>query len=350
MSSRSHLDYLTSYPRRSNRVDSLIRQTPVVTLQHTVDSVADVLYNDPSLYSIAVLDPNNKPVGIVRRHDFMHLFLSRYGRELYGRKLITHFMDNHPLIIEAHLSLEEASCYLTSGSRLSPEHDFIIAEKGIYRGLGHIMDLLQAMTELQIRNARYANPLTQLPGNVPIYEYIENLLAQKVNFAVAYCDLDNFKPFNDNYGYEQGDKVIKTVAELLTANMDEECDFVGHVGGDDFIVVMQSTDWIVRCESVLSLFATQALTFYNESDRANGGIHALDRKGNPTFYSFLSLSIGAVMPDPEACHSHHDVAALASEAKHQAKKLNGNQLFIDRRRKPLRPAAFSPQAWDDEGR
>jgi diguanylate cyclase (GGDEF)-like protein len=336
MSSRTHLSYSAIHTRRSNRVDTLIHQTPVITLQHTVDSVADIFYNDPTLYSIAVVDSNHLPVGIVRRHDFMHLFLSRYGRELYGRKLITHFMDNHPLIIESDLSLEEASRYLTSGSRLSPEHDFIIAEKGIYRGLGHIMDLLQAMTELQIRNAHYANPLTQLPGNVPIYEHIESLLEKKINFAVAYCDLDNFKPFNDIYGYDQGDKVIKAVAQLLVENMDEACDFVGHVGGDDFIVVMQSMDWVARCESVLSLFEVQALTFYNERDRQSGGIHSFDRKGNPTFYPFLSLSIGAVMPDTEACQSHHDVATLASEAKHQAKLLNGNQLFIDRRRKPVR--------------
>lgn len=320
--------------QRSNTVASLIRQTPAVRPNSTVEQVSEIFHANPNLYSIAVLDEQQVPIGIIRRHDFMHLFLSRYGRELYGRKFISAFMDSQPIVIDWQLPLEEASQRLTSTMSLLPEHDFIITDQGRYLGLGNIMDLLRHITELQIRNARYANPLTELPGNVPIYEYIEKLLQEQATFAVCYCDLDNFKPFNDVYGYDQGDAVIRTVANILTAQMNTDRDFVGHVGGDDFILVMRSEDWIARCEAALAEFAVTALQFYNETDQHNGGIHSFDRKGNATFYSVLSLSIGAVIPDPIACQSHHDVAALASEAKHQAKKLAGNQLFLDRRRRP----------------
>ncbi len=335
--------------QRSQTVAYLIQTTPSVTPEQTVESVAEIFYAQPNLYSVAVIDHRQAPVGIVRRHDFMHLFLGRYGRELYGRKQISAFMDNSPLIVDWELSLEEASRRLTSNTSLLPEHDFIIADQGVYRGLGNVMDLLRRMTELQIRNARYANPLTQLPGNVPIYEYIETLLQEKIEFSVGYCDLDNFKPFNDVYGYEQGDQVIRTVAAVLSKHMDAEQDFVGHVGGDDFILVMKSADWVQRCEAVLADFEVKALRFYTATDQSNGGIHAFDRTGNPTFYPFLSLSIGAVVPDSEYCQSHHDVAALASEAKHQAKKQSGNKLFLDRRTRPTRsPDANTLNALSEE--
>ena len=206
----------------------------------------------------------------------------------------------------------------------------MITRNGRYLGVGSVMDLLRRITELQVRNARYANPLTQLPGNVPIYDFIDDLLGQGSDFWIAYCDLDHFKPFNDVYGYSQGDEVIKTVAALLLEHMDDRLDFVGHIGGDDFIIILRGADWEARCRAVL----------------AGKGIE--DRAGNATFFPLLSLSIGVAHPDPERCYSHHDVAALASEAKHQAKREPGNSLYRDRRQGPAEPEAVLFAARDDE--
>ena len=95
--------------------------------------------------------------------------------------------------------------------------------------------------------ARYANPLTLLPGNVPIQEHIERLLQSQRPFAVAYCDLDHFKPYNDVYGYKRGDQVIQRLGRILVECAAPEVDFVGHIGGDDFIVVFENADWPERC-------------------------------------------------------------------------------------------------------
>jgi len=196
------------------------------------------------------------------------------------------------------------------------------------------MDLLKKITELQIRNARYANPLTLLPGNVPIYEALDRLLTEGSRFAVAYCDLDHFKPFNDVYDYARGDQVIQKLAEVLSAHVDHRNDFVGHVGGDDFILIFTSNDWEARCEAILEQFEREIPAAYTVADREQGGIRSQDRSGNAVFYPLLTLSIGAVTPEPGSCQSHHDVAALATQAKRQAKRINGNALFIDRRTKP----------------
>jgi GGDEF domain-containing protein len=171
---------------------------------------------------------------------------------------------------------------------------------------------------------------------VPIYEELDDLLRQRAEFVVCYCDLDNFKPFNDKYGYEKGDQVIKLVAELVSQEINDTQDFVGHIGGDDFIIIFRSEDWRERCEQMLQRFEERVREFYHRSDIEDGGIWSQDRGGNHRFFPLLTLSIGSVSPDPVACRSHHDVAALAAGAKKQAKVLTGNVLFIDRRRKPFR--------------
>ena len=97
--------------------------------------------------------------------------------------------------------------------------------------------LLKRITELQIRNARYANPLTLLPGNVPINEHVEHLLENYLPFTACYFDLDNFKPFNDLYGYSRGDMVIRLLGTILQSACNPQCDFIGHIGGDDFMII-----------------------------------------------------------------------------------------------------------------
>jgi diguanylate cyclase (GGDEF)-like protein len=317
----------------SKTVADLVIDAPYVSPNTAVERVAEIFQEHLDVHSIPVVS-HHYAVGLVRRYDFMQVFLYRYGHDLHGRKPISHFMDKNPLILDINISLEEASRRLTSEVKLVPESDFIICDQTIYQGVGRIMDLLKIMTELQIQYARYANPLTLLPGNVPIYEHIETLIKQKIKFVVGYCDLDNFKPFNDVYGYDKGDFVIQTVAKILVTHTNPDKDFVGHVGGDDFIIVFQSLNWQERCEAILTEIKQVVPSFYHEQDRQQFGICTLDRAGHKTFFSFLSLSIGIVIPDLDYCSSHHDIATLATDAKHKAKKIEGNYLFIERRKKP----------------
>ncbi len=313
-------------------VSSLISPNPSIPPHLTVEAVGTLFHNKRDLYYLPVVQ-NEHPVGVIRRLDFMDIFLSKFGRELHGRKLATLFMDPNPLIVEEELPLEEASRRVTSRmDRHSDPHAFIIVRDGRYRGMGWTMDLLEKITNLRVHSARYANPLTLLPGNVPIQERIEDLLKDRRPFAVAYCDLDNFKPFNDVYGYKKGDQVIQRVGQILVDHADPERDFVGHIGGDDFIVIFESPDWHEICERILATFGQEAPQYYEEEDRSRGGLLAQDRRGQEQFFPLLSLSIGVVRPDPILCQSHHEVAALTTDAKHQAKLRSGNSLFVERRR------------------
>lgn len=319
--------------RLSETIGALALSVPTVTPETTVAEAVALLQEYPEVHTVPVL-VEQRPIGAVRRHRLMELYLKQYSRELYGRRPVTRFMDRHPLIVEHDLPVERVSQKITDQLNFEIEHQFIITRNGEYLGIGLVRDLLKKITDLQIRNARYANPLTLLPGNVPIYEHIDRLLEEQHPFTVCYCDLDHFKPYNDSYGYTRGDEVIQKLAQILCSHIDDQRDFAGHIGGDDFILVFTSEDWQERCEHILRHFERECSLFYNETDLAQGGIWGHDRQGNSVFFALLSLSIGAVTPDVERCQAHHQVATLATEAKRQAKKIAGNSLFLERRRAP----------------
>jgi EAL domain-containing protein (putative c-di-GMP-specific phosphodiesterase class I)/GGDEF domain-containing protein len=323
--------------QRGQTVGELARPNPTITPDTCMDGVGTLFRQHPDLNTLPVLG-DGRVVGAIHRLPFTDLYLSRYGRDLYGRKPASWFMQTNPLTVEHGQQLADVSRLLTDVAAGQVEQEFIVTRAGQYLGMVRVLDLLRRITDLQVRAARHANPLTLLPGNVPVYECIDDLLRRQASFAVAYCDIDHFKPFNDVYGYGRGDEVIKRLAELAVQHCDAERDLVGHIGGDDFVLVLASDDWRDRCERLLTTFNAAAAEFYSAEDRAAGGVWSEDRRGQGQFFPLLGLSIGVVLPDPARCRSHHDVAALASEAKHQAKLRRGDAaggaLYVDRRRGP----------------
>lgn len=320
-------------PRSSfgESVSSLVRAVPGVSPDTPGADVAALFEADDSLRSLAVV-ADRRPVGLLRRTDLLKLFASHYGRSLYSRRPVLSLARGEPQLISASLPLEELSQRITDSGRLSGDDDFVIVdEAGRYLGLGTVLDLLRKITELQVRNARYANPLTGLPGNVPINKHIDALLDSPSPFTVAYCDLDHFKAYNDCYGYSQGDDVILALARVLQELLQPRTDFLGHVGGDDFVLVFRSTDWRQRCEQILERFGQLAPWHYRAIDRRSGGIRCPDRQGRPQFHPIVSVSIGAVPVAPGRFASRHDIASRLTEVKAQAKARSGNSLFVDRR-------------------
>lgn len=315
-------------------VSSLARDIPPVSPDMMVEDVVNLFENSPDLRSLAVVQ-HGRPLGLIQRQEIMDLCASRYGRSLYGRKPIHSRLLPRYLMVPGGLPVEQLSHQITGDNNFSGNEDFIILDNdGYYAGIGTIIDLLRTITALQIRNARYANPLTQLPGNVPISEYIDELLESDSPFCVAYIDLDHFKVFNDTYGYALGDDVIVALSQLLSRHMSGKEDFIGHVGGDDFIMVMRCQNWEMRCKKILDEFSRLVPSFYNPEHRQKGGIYANDRNGEPRFFPLISVSIGAVPIQPNTLKNAHEVATIATEVKKLAKQIQGNSLFTNRRRYP----------------
>ena len=318
------------FGRQTVTIGSLVEQVPVVSPQTLFNQVGGIFEAYPALRSLPVVD-DGLVAGLVLREDFMKRAASRFGWDLYGKDPIAAIMEIHPIIIETSTPLEKVSQFFEDQEHIYRGQDIILTVNGRYAGVVSIIILLRKLTELQIRHARHANPLTLLPGNVPINEHIEGLLQEGISFTACYCDLDNFKAYNDTYGYGGGDTVIKLLAGILTDAADPEQDFVGHIGGDDFMIVFQSLDWRQRCTHILNRFAQAIPAHYNRQHRQEGGIWSENRVGQSVFMPIITLSIGSVQWNGVHPMSSHEIATLASEAKALAKKQPGNSLFAERR-------------------
>lgn len=215
-------------------LSALLNEQPAVDQDTATALVLESFRRQANLNSLAVLDGRGHPVGIVHRHSLSDALLKPFATDLFARKPISRLMSDDFLAVELSQSLQQVSRLLTSRARQRIEEDFIITLNGDYLGLGRVIDVLKLITELKIQQARYANPLTLLPGNVPIQQCLTRLLQQRRESVICYVDIDSFKPFNDIYGYGRGDEVLLCLAQCLNDRVDPSRDFVGHIGGDDF--------------------------------------------------------------------------------------------------------------------
>lgn len=327
----------TSTPSTASYADSI---TPLVINQQAVAAetstrqVFEIFQKKPELHCLAVLE-GRRPVGLISKVVLYEKFSQPYGRSLFEKKPIRDCMDNQPIIVDQHATLDEVSQLVSASDDDDQSWFFIVTRQGDYQGISSIRQLLKRVSENKVQLARYANPLTMLPGNVPIYRHIDQLLSQARPFAVAYLDLNHFKPYNDFYGYSKGDLVIQLLADIIQQEVHSSRDFVGHIGGDDFIIVFPDDDGAACCSRIVQQFNQRILFYYEKQHLAQRGFSGQSRSGEVTFYPLLSLAIGLVSPDPQQCRSHHDVSALVTAAKQEAKKISQGGVFISRRRQPL---------------
>lgn len=178
------------------------------------------------------------------------------------------------------------------------------------------------------------NPLSRLPGNTSILRAIQRTLDTHHAFGICYVDIDNFKPYNDRYGFSRGDEVILMVARIIVNVVEEmarEESFVGHVGGDDFVFIVRSEQVEPVCERVLKNFDQVRNMFLSTEDITAGAFIGKDRLDRETRFGLLSLSIAVISTGGNRYKHYGEVSAAASQVKHYVKKLEGSNYLIDRR-------------------
>jgi len=309
---------------------SICQAIEAVTPDCAIPALAERFRQQPALRCVAVVD-NGKPVAVVRRSGFLTLFTNPFSHSLYAKRPVLDVADPKSLIASASTPLDVLSQQLTDSHDIEQEDFVIVNDDGEYLGMGNIVDLLREITAIQVRQARHANPLTGLPGNILINETLSRYLNVGEGVAAAYVDLDNFKAFNDAYGYARGDHMIISLSRLLQAQVDSVGGFIGHIGGDDFMMLLPLAHWEKVCQDILQHMAVMAPGFYEDEDRKRGGIRIENRQGVVSFFPFVSVSIAVKPIAPGARCKALDVAAELSELKKQAKKVPGNSLFVERR-------------------
>jgi diguanylate cyclase (GGDEF)-like protein len=314
-------------------IGELTHVTPAVLNGVLCQDVHRVFEKDKQLMSLAVVDDYQTPVGLLHRDQLTEVFAAPYGHALYAKKPLASLMDKQPLIVDEQTQLDEVSQLITEQDFDIRRH-IVVTQGEKYLGLVPLRAILKHITEEKIRNAQHANPLTMLPGNVAINEAIEQRLLSKQDFTLAYIDLNHFKQFNDLYGYASGDGVIKLLADVISECCADFSGFVGHIGGDDFMVVFDGDDAEPLCRDIINEFELKSKSYFTAEHVKAGGYWATNREGQQQFVPLLTLSIGLVSPHVDSCHNSHQVAALATDAKKEAKRYRNSYLFVANKRRP----------------
>ena len=203
-----------------------------------------------------------------------------------------------------------------------------VDQEYLYFTIKNILKLLQ--------NNRRISPLTGLPGNVQIQAEMKKRLLNKERFAMFYFDLDNFKAYNDTYGFANGDEIIKFTARTIVDNIHNigmDNSFIGHIGGDDFVAITGAADYEKICRDIISDFDTYVLGYYNDEDVEKGYIEVANRRGIIEQFPLTSISIGVVQVTPGRFKNTLEIGEVGAQVKHQAKSIMGSTYIVNRRKK-----------------
>jgi GGDEF domain-containing protein len=182
--------------------------------------------------------------------------------------------------------------------------------------------------------AKGANPLSGLPGNNVIVKKIEDMIHAKREFAVIYGDLDNFKAYNDKYGFSKGDDAILYTRDAFldaAKRFGDDSTFVGHEGGDDFVIVTAYTNWEEVCKGIVAGFDSNVKQFYNDTDAKSGFIESLDRQGRRMRFPLMTISLAVASNHYRPVEDHRMIVSIAAEMKKYVKKMEGSSYAIDKR-------------------
>ncbi len=182
---------------------------------------------------------------------------------------------------------------------------------------------------------RKVSPLTGLPGNVQIQAEMKKRLLNKETFAILYFDLDNFKAYNDLYGFSNGDEIIKFTAQIISRcvhNVEKSNNFVGHIGGDDFVAIINKADYDQICQQIIIEFDTGVEQFYNTKDVQRGYVEIENRRGIMEQFPVTTISIAVVEVDSLVFNSTLEIGEVGAQVKHRAKSIMGSAYVINRRK------------------
>jgi len=278
----------------------------------------------------------HRVVGILNRSEFIEeQVVGRIGYAFHinHSKKVRELMQPVPLVIDSEASIEEAASALHGNFGTMRLENICVARRGIYQGVLDVRTLVEAITALNLKLAKGANPLTGLPGNESIQRETNRRLESGMPFDIAYIDIDNFKPYNDFYGFERGDMVIGAVADILKLYADDLLqgpqvrNFCGHIGGDDFIIITGPGHAAGLSRQVISEFNAR-LPLLHGTDYSKGCYTSFNRNGELDTFSLLSLSVAVICNGQLRISSYPQLASMASEVKKTAKKVKGSSVVV----------------------
>ena len=289
----------------------------VASPEDTIKDIYALYAHCPEFNGLCVLN-NNVPIGIVSREVLFRKLGGAFGFSLYREKAITEIMDKNFLAVDERNTIDLVS-FLAMNRPYDKIYDFIVVvSDSRYVGVVTVKTLLLKTTEIEVATARHQNPLSGLPGNFIIERQLTNALDAWSKFSVAYIDLDNFKAYNDAYGFEYGDCVLKLFADKLKELVSDHC-FIGHIGGDDFVAIVDAHIGEDFFSDALERFRTEVLFFYNQTDIKNACITACGRNDEATRFPLLDATCVIVNNKDKSYASIAEIGEHLARLKKSAK-------------------------------
>jgi diguanylate cyclase (GGDEF)-like protein len=290
--------------------------------QSRVSEASELFDAEPDVYGVVIVK-DRVPVGLLMREKLYQLLAGQYGLSLYWNRSVAKIMDAEPLIVDERMPVEQVS-QLAMTRNFSRMYDIvIITSGGEMIGATSIRDLLECMTTLRTEEARTANPLTGLPGNEGIQFELQRRISTGQPMAIVYADLDYFKWFNDCFGFGLGDELIRFLAELMGAAFKGGADpgaFVGHIGGDDFIAILDPGLAEEACAGLIERYDREVQAFYGD-----GEVRTVeDRHGNAVQQQGVTLSLSLMVWNATAPLSPSGISKAAAKLKKKAKAVRGS--------------------------
>ena len=313
----------------------IMRPLSPVSPSTLCSTVAELFTQYPFIAAIPIVQAG-KVEGIVTRDKFYAKLGSRYGYSIFYNRDVQRIMGKDPLTVDHQTPLGVVSKLAMSRSAEDVYDSILVTQNGKYYGIVTVKDLLEKYTEMEISYARNQNPLTGLPGNASIQGKLNDCLRDERAFSVIYVDIDNFKPYNDVYGFAAGDKIIQLLANILMDCMMQEygeAAFVGHIGGDDFVVVIEGSVEQHQLEktwnNIIALYGEKVANYYTMADLQNGGIRTRNRQGKEEFFIISTLSIACLVVSEGGGYNTMILAERATQIKKKCKAVSGNSCSIE---------------------
>ncbi|MCZ8511913.1 EAL and GGDEF domain-containing protein [Paenibacillus filicis] len=275
----------------------------------------------------AVIVSADVPVGLIMRDRLFQQLAGQYGFSLFWNRPIEQIMDAKPLIVDESTPVEHVSQLATS-REISNLYDLVvITSKGLMKGTASIRSILECITNARMETAKVASPLTGLPGNMQIHRELNKRLTNRKMFSVIYADLDYFKWYNDRYGFHKGDQLIQFTADCLQqsiAVLGRPLDFIGHIGGDDFIIMSTTDSPEKLCEEIIRRFDQGVEIFYDSEEWS----YVEDRSGNRIKSEGVTLSLSLVICRTSAAITAEQISKASARLKKQAKSQKGSIYYL----------------------
>ena len=326
--SRNLNEYAQEYHYISNLINSHVNpiyesMAPCITIKNHLDKVEA---------KSACICENERPVGIIMKHNLDASMSGKYGYSLFANKPISRIMNTSPLVVDYFMPISVVAKSAMERPDDQLFDDVIVTKSGKYQGTVSMKKIFEYTLMYEKNSAKERNPLTGLPGNPVITRVMTDAVSFNNNSCILYVDINEFKVYNDVYGFEKGDIMIKYLADMMNLavkNKFPHTSFIGHVGGDDFVIVIEGevNDYYKMAQIILEQFEMDKAHFFTEEHYRSGTINAEDRFGIVRDLALTSISIAGIYGNLNDFQSSDALSEALAKIKKMVKK-HGKSMYM----------------------